>query len=51
MLTSYLITIFLERFGAGGVFAFIPVSMLLVMLSIGLYGPRTRGRALEDIAR
>jgi putative MFS transporter len=51
VLTSYLIAIFLEQFGAGGVFAFISISMLLVVLSIGLHGPRTRGRALEDIAR
>ena len=34
-----------------GVLAFIVASMLIVVLTIGLFGPRTRNRALEDIAR
>jgi putative MFS transporter len=34
-----------------GVFAFIAVSMLAVVLSIGIFGPRTRGLALEEISR
>jgi putative MFS transporter len=48
--TSFLIGFFLRDFGVGGVFAFIAVSMLVVVLSIGIFGPRTRGLALEDIA-
>ena len=41
----------LERLGTPGVLAFIVASMLIVVLTIGLFGPRTRNRALEDIAR
>ena len=48
--TSLLIGVFLRDFGVRGVFAFIAVSMLVVALSIGLFGPRTRGLALEDIS-
>jgi putative MFS transporter len=49
--TSFMIAFFLKEFGAPGVFIFISVSMLIVMASIGIYGPRTRGLALEEIAR
>jgi putative MFS transporter len=48
--TSLLIGFFLRDFGITGVFAFIAASMLVVMLSIGILGPRTRGMALEDIS-
>jgi putative MFS transporter len=48
--TSYLIAFILGKFGARGVFVFISFAMLLVVLSIGIFGPRTRGRALEEIA-
>jgi putative MFS transporter len=47
--SSVLIGLFLESFGAPGVLAFIVVSMLIVMLTIGVFGPRTRGLALETI--
>ena len=50
ILTSFLIGFFLHDFGVGGVFTFIAASMLMVMLSIGIFGPRTRGLALEDIS-
>ncbi len=49
--SSFLIGFFLRDFGVAGVFAFIAVSMLAVVLSIGIFGPRTRGLALEEIAR
>jgi putative MFS transporter len=49
--SSFLIGFFLHDFGVAGVFAFIAVSMLVVVLSIGIFGPRTRGLALEEIAR
>jgi putative MFS transporter len=46
-----MIAFFLETFGPKGVFAFIAASMLIVVLSIGVFGPRTRGLALEEISR
>jgi putative MFS transporter len=49
--TSFLIGFFLRDFGVAGVFAFIAVSMVVVMLAIGIFGPRTRGLALEDISQ
>jgi len=48
--TSFMIAFFLENFGTKGVFAFIATSMLMVVLSIGVFGPRTRGLALEEIS-
>jgi putative MFS transporter len=47
---SFLIAFFLRNFGAFGVFALIAVSMLVVVLSIGFFGPRTRGLSLEEIS-
>ena len=49
--TSLMIGFFLQRYGVGGVFAFIAASMFVVVLAIGLFGPRTRGLALESISR
>lgn len=49
--SSFLIAFFLRDFGVIGVFGFIAVSMLAVVLSIGIFGPRTRGLALEQISR
>lgn len=49
--TSLMIGFFLYRFGVGGVFAFIAASMLVIVLAIGIFGPRTRGLALETISR
>jgi len=48
--TSFMIAFFLENFGTRGVFAFIATSMLMVVLSIGIFGPRTGGLALEEIS-
>ncbi len=48
--TSLMIGFFLQRFGVGGVFAFIAAAMLVVVLAIGIFGPRTRGLALESIS-
>jgi putative MFS transporter len=50
VLSSFLIAFVLQRFGTIGVFAFIAFSMVIVMLSVGILGPRTRGLALEEIA-
>ena len=48
--SSFVIGFFLDRFGAAGVFALIAGSMLMVMLAIGLLGPRTNNLALEKIS-
>lgn len=48
--TSFMVAFFLQRFGTPGVFAFIFAAMLGVVLSIGLFGPRTSGLALEEIS-
>lgn len=47
--SSVLIGILLGSFGVTSVLAFIIGSMLIVILTIGLLGPRTRGIALESI--
>jgi putative MFS transporter len=49
--TSFMIAFFLQRFGTIGVFSFIALAMLMVVLSVGFLGPRTRGLALEEIAQ
>ena len=41
MFTSFMIAFFLENFGTKGVFGFIAASMLMVILSVGVFGPRT----------
>jgi len=48
--TSLMIAAILDRFGSRGVLAFIAASMLMVVLSIGILGPRTKALALEDIS-
>jgi len=48
--SSVMIGFFLEHFGTPGVLAFIVSSMLIVILTIGTFGPRTRNLALENIA-
>lgn len=47
---SYMIGFFLNRGGVSAVFGFIAFAMLMVVLSIGLFGPRTRGLQLEEIS-
>ncbi|WP_144148785.1 MFS transporter [Paraburkholderia sp. BCC1884] len=51
ILTAFLIALALREFGVPGVFAFIASAMCVVILVIGLMGPRTNGMALEDISR
>jgi putative MFS transporter len=48
--SSFAIAFFLGRFGVPGVFAFIAGSMFIVMLAIGLLGPKTNNLALESIS-
>ena len=49
--TSLMIGFFLQYFGVSGVFGFIAASMVMIVLLIGIFGPRTRGLALEAISR
>jgi putative MFS transporter len=49
--TSFVIGFLLARFGVMGVFTFIAGSMAVVMLSIGLFGPRTNNLPLEMISK
>lgn len=48
--SSFMIAFFLQKFGTVGVFSFIALAELIVILSVGILGPRTRGRALEEIS-
>jgi putative MFS transporter len=50
VLTSVMIGVVLDRFGTHGVFALIAGSMGVVCIAIGVFGPRTRGLALERLA-
>jgi putative MFS transporter len=47
--SSIMIGLILQYAGTAGVIAFIVISMLIVMLVIGLFGPKTRGINLENI--
>jgi putative MFS transporter len=49
--SAFVIAFFLERFGTGGVFAFIAGSMLIAGVAIAALGPPTNNRALEEISR
>lgn len=49
--SSFMIAFFLQKFGTLGVFTFTAFAMLVVILSVGILGPRTRGRTLEEIAQ
>lgn len=48
--TSFAIAAVLKGFGTTGVFVFIAGAMAIVMATIGLMGPRTKGIALERIS-
>jgi putative MFS transporter len=50
-LSGLVIAYLLNIGGVNAVFSFIAFSMLLVVVSIGGFGPRTRGLALEAISR
>jgi putative MFS transporter len=47
---SFIIGFFLQQGGVGGVFGLIAFAMLMVVLSIGIYGPPTRELQLEQIS-
>ena len=48
---AFVIAFVLQRFGVIGVFSLIAACMLVVMLSIGIFGPPTSRRALETISK
>jgi putative MFS transporter len=48
--TSLIIGFLFERYGTSGVFVFIALAMLVVVVSVGVFGPRTRGLTLEQIS-
>jgi putative MFS transporter len=48
---SFIIGFFLQRAGTKGVFGMIAFAMLMVVLSIGIFGPATRGLELEEISQ
>jgi putative MFS transporter len=50
MLSGFLIGFFLRHLGVPGVFALIAGSMFVVILTIGFFGPRSRGLSLEQIS-
>lgn len=47
---SFIIGFFLQNAGTKGVFGLIAVAMTMVVLSIGIFGPRTRDLELEQIS-
>ena len=49
--TGFFIAAILQQFGVPGVFMFVASAMAVVVLSIGIWGPRTNHRSLEEIAR
>jgi putative MFS transporter len=48
--SSYVIAWLLGLAGAPGAFGFIAAAMAIVVVSVSLFGPPTRGRSLEEIA-
>lgn len=47
--SSLLIGLILQHYETSGVLAFIIISMLTVVVTVGVFGPRTRGIRLENI--
>lgn len=50
-MSGFMIAFLLRDFGTVGVFAGISTAMLACMLLIGVFGPTTRGRRLEEISK
>jgi putative MFS transporter len=48
VVSSFLIGFLLRRFGALGVFVFIACSMAIVVVTVGLFGPRTKSTVTHD---
>jgi putative MFS transporter len=47
--SAFVIAYVLGQFGVTGVFIFISAAMVVVIIAIGAFGPRTRGVALDEI--
>jgi putative MFS transporter len=50
MFSGFMIAFALRHFDVTGVFALISASMVMVMGAIGIFGPRTNGRNLDEIS-
>ena len=48
--SSLIIAALLGAFGTAGVFTFIAAAMGVVVVCVGVFGPRTAGRSLEDVS-
>ncbi len=48
VLSGFAIAVVLRDFGTTGVFAFIALCMLVVVIAVGVFGPQTRGLTLEE---
>jgi MFS transporter, putative metabolite:H+ symporter len=48
--TSLIIGFFFQHFGTAAAFALISFAMFVVVVSVGVFGRRTRGRTLELIS-
>jgi putative MFS transporter len=48
--TSLIVGFLFQRSGSVGVFALIALAMFVVVVSVGVFGPRTRGLTLEQIS-
>ncbi len=49
--SAFAIAFVLDRFGVAGVFSLIAGSMVVVILAVGLFGPKTNNQALESISK
>lgn len=47
---GYWVADLLSAFGSNGVFVLIGIAMATIVLSVGLFGPRTNGRSLETLS-
>lgn len=50
ILSAFVIAFVLRNLGVVGVFGFIAAAMLIVMVTVGLLGPRSRGLSLEALS-
>jgi MFS transporter, putative metabolite:H+ symporter len=51
VLSVFVIAFVLGRFGVAGVFTMIAACMGVVVLAIGMFGPRVTNRSLEEISK
>jgi putative MFS transporter len=50
VVSGFIIAALLSAYGAIGVFAFIALAMAGVVVTVGVWGPASRGRGLEDLS-